>query len=67
VRPDYQGRGLGKTIVDGLVKACPGCSFILYAAPGKEPFYEKEHFRKMKTGMALFADAEKMKAKGFIE
>lgn len=67
VLPSYQGRGIGKTIVRSIVGNIPNCSFILYAAPGKEKFYEKEGFRKMKTGMALFVDAEKMKDKGFIE
>ena len=43
------------------------CNFILYASIGKEPFYEKEKYRKMKTGMALFQNMEKMKEKGFTE
>ena len=40
---------------------------MLYASPGKEKFYEKLNFRKMKTGMALFLNTEKMQMKGFIE
>jgi len=67
VLPEYQGKGIGKIIVDRIVRNCGGCSFILYAAPGKEGFYEKLNFRRMKTGMALFTDQEKMKIRGFTE
>lgn len=67
VDPDYQGKGIGKLITQQMMERCAGCNFILYAAPGKEPFYAKSKFRKMKTGMALFLDIEKMKDKGFTE
>ena len=67
VLPGYQGKGIGRMIVQCLVKQTPDCNFILYASPGKEKFYEKENFRRMKTGMALFANAERMRERGFIE
>jgi ribosomal protein S18 acetylase RimI-like enzyme len=67
VRPDYQGKGIGKTMMASLIKNCPNCNFILFSAPGKGRFYEKLNFRKMKTGMALFTDIEKMKGRGFTE
>jgi len=67
VWPSFQGKGVGTLILDTLVEHCPHCNITLYASPGKEGFYEKHAFRKMKTGMALFRDAEKMKAKGFTE
>lgn len=67
VLPEYQGKNVGRIIVDSIVKCIPQCTFILYASPGKELFYEKLNFRKMKTGMALFHDADKMHKKGFIE
>jgi GNAT superfamily N-acetyltransferase len=67
IMPDYQGKGIGKTIIRSIIKNNPNCNFILYAAPGKEPFYEKEKFRRLKTGMALFTNIEKMKEKGFTE
>jgi len=67
VLPEYQGQGIGKLIVDHLVQTTPGCNIILYAAPGKELFYEKIGFRRMKTGMALFAAADIMREKGFTE
>jgi len=40
---------------------------ILYAAKGKEGFYSNLNFRKMRTGMALYNNAEKMKENGFTE
>ena len=67
VLPSYQGRGIGKTIIRTIVEDIPNCNFILYASPGKEKFYEKENFKRMKTGMALFVNAEKMNGKGFTE
>ena len=67
VRPSSQGKGVGALILDTIVERCRNCNIILYASPGKELFYEKHAFRKMKTGMALFKDAEKMKKKGFTE
>ena len=67
VLPEYQGKNIGATIVNGILKCVPTCNVILYASPGKEKFYKKLNFRKMKTGMALFINKERMQMKGFIE
>ncbi|WP_320054372.1 GNAT family N-acetyltransferase [uncultured Acetobacteroides sp.] len=67
VHPDYQGNRIGKMILHDIVQSIPSCSFILYASPGKEKFYEKEGFRRMKTGMALFVSSERMQKNGFTE
>lgn len=67
VLPEYQGMGIGRLIVQHIVKQTPNCNHILYASPGKEQFYEKEGFMKMKTGMALFVNGEQMSEKGFTE
>lgn len=67
VLPEYQGKRVGATIVNSILKCIPGCNAILYASPGKEIFYEKLDFKKMKTGMALFLNTEKMHEKGFTE
>ena len=67
VSPEYQGKKIGAKIVNSILESLPNCNVILYASPGKENFYEKSNFRKMKTGMALFINKEKMQAKGFIE
>ena len=43
------------------------CNVILYATPGKEGFYEKSGFRRMKTGMARFIKDASMRERGFTE
>jgi len=67
VLPNYQGKGIGRIIVQAIVERTPNCNFILYASPGKEKFYEKENFKRMKTGMALFINTERMQERGFTE
>jgi GNAT superfamily N-acetyltransferase len=67
VLPEFQGRGFGKMILEHLIDTLPTCNFILFAVPGKETFYEKLNFRKMKTGMALFRRAILMKEKGYTD
>lgn len=64
---EYQGQGIGKLIIENIVKSLPGFNFILYASAGKEQFYKKLNFRKLKTGMGLFVNAERMAIKGIIE
>ncbi|WP_291567244.1 MULTISPECIES: GNAT family N-acetyltransferase [unclassified Clostridium] len=67
VLPEYQGKGIGRIVIDNITKNLPQCNFILYASPGKEVFYEKMNFKKMKTGMALFLNQKNMQEKGFTE
>jgi len=67
VLPEYQGKKIGSVIVNSIIKCIPQCNFILYASPGKEIFYKKLNFKKMKTGMAYFLNTEKMQMKGFTE
>jgi ribosomal protein S18 acetylase RimI-like enzyme len=61
----YQGYGFGKRIVQELLSNLSECNVILYASPGKEGFYQKLGFRKMRTGMACFIHRESMAEKGF--
>ena len=57
VHPDHQGLGLGKAVVTQLVNLLREHNkIILYAAPGKEPFYRKFGFKRMATAMAIFKD-----------
>jgi ribosomal protein S18 acetylase RimI-like enzyme len=67
VHPAAQGNGIGKLIIQSILKRIPNCNVILYASPGKEGFYQKLGFRKMKTGMALFKNSTGMATKGFTE
>jgi ribosomal protein S18 acetylase RimI-like enzyme len=67
VIPEYQRQGIGTIIIRTILDLLSQCNFILYAAPGKEGFYQTLGLRKLKTGMALFKKAEVMKAKGFTQ
>ena len=67
VLPEYQGKRIGKTIMDHILSRVSHCNVILYASPGKEGFYQKHGFRKMKTGMAHFKKSAAMKEGGFTE
>lgn len=67
VLPDFQGKGIGKTIMNKIISKISHCNIILYATPGKEGFYQKLGFRKMRTGMAHFIKSEPMRERGFTE
>jgi len=66
--PSHQGRGLGQQIVERLVALSRGHrKIILYAVPGKEPFYRRFGFRRMLTAMAIFEDADAAGKRGYID
>ena len=66
--PSHQGQGLGKAIVAKLMDMSAGHKkIILYAVPGKEPFYQKLGFARMTTAMAVFEDQAAAAQRGFIE
>ena len=67
VIPEFQGRGIGTTIIKNFLSNLPSCNFILYTMPGKEDFYRKLGFRTMKTGLAIFRKADNMTMLGFTE
>jgi len=68
VLPQWQGTGLGKQIVARLVALSHGHKkIILYAVPGKEPFYRKFGFRRMLTAMAIFDDPAAARERGYID
>ena len=67
VLPEFQGKGIGTIILKNILSQISHCNVILYATPGKEGFYQKLGFRKMKTGMAHFKKSESMKERGFTE
>ena len=67
VLPEYQGKGIGSTIIRHLVQSANVDVIMLYAAPGKEAFYERFGFRKMKTAMAITANPEERREQGLIE
>ena len=68
VLPSPQGTGLGRELVSRLVEASRGHrKIILYAVPGKEAFYEKLGFARMKTAMAIFQNQAQAVERGYLE
>ena len=67
VLPEFQGKGIGTTIMQSILPRISHCNVILYASPGKEGFYQTHGFRKMKTGMAHFKKGVAMRERGFTE
>lgn len=67
VHPSQQGKGVGKALLTDLVDRSRGHrKIILYAVPGKEPFYQKFGFKRMTTAMAIFGDEERALRDGYI-
>ena len=67
VLPSHQGSGLGKQIVSHLVEQSRGYKkIILYAVPGKEPFYRKFGFLRMTTAMAIFSNQQQQLERGYL-
>lgn len=67
VLPTHQGTGLGKQIVGHLVERSRGHrKIILYAVPGKEAFYRKFGFLRMKTAMAIFQNQQQQLERGYL-
>jgi citrate lyase synthetase len=57
--------GLGKQLVGELVERSRGHKkIILYAVPGREPFYRKFGFLRMKTAMAIFENQQQQIERG---
>jgi len=68
VHPGYQGRGLGKAIIDKLRESsATHRKIILYANPGKEGFYKKLGFLPMRTAMAIFRNREHVIRTGLVD
>lgn len=67
LRPEYQGHGLGKRIVELLMAEVKGLTVLLYAVPGKQGFYKRFGFEEMTTAMARFADPERMRWLGYLK
>lgn len=68
VHPDYQGKGIGKAIVNELLELSRGHKkIILYANPGRESFYENLGFKLMTTAMAIFQDQASALKAGLVK
>jgi ribosomal protein S18 acetylase RimI-like enzyme len=67
VIPSHQGTGLGKAVVSHLVELSRGHKkIILYSVPGKEPFYRRFGFLRMKTAMAIFDNQQQQLERGYL-
>lgn len=62
VLPEYQGKGIGTMILRDLLDRAEAEMVMLFANPGKEPFYTRFGFRMMKTAMAIMPNPEVMRA-----
>lgn len=68
VLPSHQGTGAGKEMVARLVELSRGHKkIILYSVPGKEPFYKKFGFKRMRTAMAIFEDQAGALERGYLD
>lgn len=68
VHPDFQVRGVGKAITEKLKELSAGHrKIILYANPGKEGFYRKLGFRRMRTAMAIFKNQDQAISGGLVD
>lgn len=70
VYPEFQGKGIGSALMNALLKRVKHHQrIILYASPGKEIYYRKFGFKKMKTAMvtSFLLDEAFARQIGFIE
>jgi len=67
VLPEYQGKGIGSKIIRHLIQTANVDVVMLYSVPGKEAYYERFGFRKMKTAMAIFPSEDEARKRGLIE
>jgi ribosomal protein S18 acetylase RimI-like enzyme len=64
--PEYQGKGIGKEMVTRLCNQLPEVNIILYSVPGREGFYEKCGFKKMRTAMAKMGPSYSNPESGYL-
>ncbi|PCI27853.1 MAG: GNAT family N-acetyltransferase [SAR324 cluster bacterium] len=67
VLPEYQGKGVGKLIMQYLLSELPKGAVTLYAVPGKEVFYEKLGFRKLLTAMGILQGNYGIPGHGYVK
>lgn len=67
VLPSHQGLSLGKEVVQRLMRLSAGHKkILLYAVPGKEGFYQKFGFLRMRTAMAVFENPAQAIERGHV-
>lgn len=67
---EYQGLGIGRKLIMGLMDQLKGQNVILYTHPRTVSMYEKMGFRRSKTAMCRFSGSEEslnwMDREGFL-
>jgi GNAT superfamily N-acetyltransferase len=66
VLPEYQGKGVGKTIVEAIHDRLPVNLITLFTVPGVQPFYMKCGYHNLLTGMIRSSKPELLRAEGYI-
>ena len=64
---ELQTRGIRKQIMSYLIAHSGAENVLLHSLPGKEEYYSKLGFRKMKTALARFKNPDLQQARGYIE
>ena len=65
--PEYQGKGIGRQMMRHLAEKSKARNVLLHSVPGKEGFYQKLGYRRMRTAMGLFANPEAQHKGGYID
>lgn len=67
VLPEYQGKGVGKSIMEFLLARLPKRSVLLVSVPQQQEFYGKLGFHKLKTAYLRHENIERWIRDGYIE
>ncbi|MBX2992027.1 MAG: GNAT family N-acetyltransferase [Bacteroidetes bacterium] len=67
VLPEYQKRGIGKSIILYLLERLPTRSVLLVSVPQQEEFYRKLGFHKLKTAYLRHEEIERWISDGYID
>jgi aralkylamine N-acetyltransferase len=68
VLPEYQNRGVGKSIMKSLLEKLPQSGPVLiFVTPGKQDFYRNFGFGNLWTGMGLLPNPGMSREKGYLE
>lgn len=65
--PEFQGQGIGRQMLERLREQLPVDNIILYAVPGREQFYVKCGYRRMRTAMAVLNPFMSKPEAGYLE
>ena len=67
VLPEYQGQGIGRSIMQYLLDRLPERSVLLVSVPRQETFYRKLGFHKLKTAYLRHCDIDRWIRDGYVE